>query len=721
MSSHYVSRLTQAVGLLLALFALSLLARPAPLAAATTPAITINDISVGEGNAGATSATFTILLSTTTNKTVTVSYATANGTATSGSDYVARSGTLSIPANQQQATLTVTVNGDTIPEANETFAVNLTSPSNATIGDSQGQATIVNDDTFPAISIDDKQATEGNIGLADLTFTVSLSAISPQDVTVSYATSNSSAAAGADYQAQSGIVTIPAGQLSQPVTVKIVGDALDELDETFNVDLSSPVNATIADSRGVGTILDDDLPPTLSIDDQQVIEGNSSTVNMLFTVSLSALSGKTVTVKYQTADSTAKAGTDYTALKLSTLTFQPGVQSLNVSVAVKGDTLDEDDESFTLNLSSAASATIVKSQGVGTILDDDLAPTIAIDDVAVAEPASGASNATFTVLLSAASGKPISVSYATADGTAIAGADYQARADTVALLPGETSKQITIPVNSDQTVEPNETFFVDLSSPANVAVAKGRGQGTITSTAGVPTVTIAGSSVTEGIGASAAFLVSLSAPSPQSVTVAYTVTGDTALAGSDFQVPTTLAVTFPPNSTAPQTINVPIVDDPLDEGDETFTVRLTGATSATIVGGVATGAILDDDLPPTMIISNAPVVTDSGGPLVAIFTVSLSAPSGKTITVDYQTADGSATAGADYQAQSGMLTILPGRTSATIAIPIIADTLTEASETFFVNLGNAVNTTLIRSTGVGTIVDVGEAPQHLVYIGLISR
>ncbi len=122
-----------------------------------------------------------------------------------------------------------------------------------------------------------------------------------------------------------------------------------------------------------------------------------------------------------------------------------------------------------------------------------------------------------------------------------------------------------------------------------------------------------------------------------------------------------------------------------------------------------------------MIISNAPVVTDSGGPLVAIFTVSLSAPSGKTITVDYQTADGSATAGADYQAQSGMLTILPGRTSATIAIPIIADTLTEASETFFVNLGNAVNTTLIRSTGVGTIVDVGEAPQHLVYIGLISR
>jgi len=155
---------------------------------------------------------------------------------------------------------------------------------------------------------------------------------------------------------------------------------------------------------------------------------------MPFTVSLSAPSGKTVSVKYQTSPSTATSPADFTAIGLTTLTFQPGVQSLPVNVVVKGDTLDEGDEIFTVNLSAPTNATLAKSQGVGTIQDDDSQPAISIGDIIVAEPASGTANATFTISLSTASGQPVTVSYATADGSATAGLDYQSQTSSMTIF-----------------------------------------------------------------------------------------------------------------------------------------------------------------------------------------------------------------------------------------------------------------------------------------------
>ena len=140
---------------------------------------------------------------------------------------------------------------------------------------------------------------------------------------------------------------------------------------------------------------------------------------MPFTVSLSASSSKVVTVKYQTANSTANAPDDYTAVSLKTLTFPAGIQSQNVSVTVKGDTLSEGDENFIVNLSVPVNATFAKSQGIGKIIDDDALPTISIGDITVAEPASGTATATFIVSLSSPSGQPVTMNYATADGTAI--------------------------------------------------------------------------------------------------------------------------------------------------------------------------------------------------------------------------------------------------------------------------------------------------------------
>jgi hypothetical protein len=224
------------------------------------PTLSINDVSVTEGNTGTTVAVFTVTLSASSTQTVTVNYATANGTATAGSDYTAASGTLTFAPGTTSRTLSVIVAGDTQSEANETFFVNLTSPSNATIADGQGQGTIVNDDGLPTLSINNVTVTEGNAGTTtSAVFTVSLSAASAQTVTVHYGTADGTATvANNDYIATSGTLTFAAGARSQTLSVTVNGDNVKESPETFYVSLSNPTNATIATARGRATIANDD-------------------------------------------------------------------------------------------------------------------------------------------------------------------------------------------------------------------------------------------------------------------------------------------------------------------------------------------------------------------------------------------------------------------------------------------------------------------------------
>jgi hypothetical protein len=236
---------------------------------------------------------------------------------------------------------------------------------------------LINDHSWPtppppSVSINDVTVTEGNTGTVDATFTVSLSFAHDVDVSVHYTTANGTATAGSDYSAASGDVIIPAGQSSRTLTVAVTGDRLAEPTETFAVNLSAPVNATIGDGQGTGTILDDE--PLISINDVTVTEGNTGSVNATFTVTLSAASDVAVTVHYATANGTAIAGSDYQA-KNGTLTFAPGVKTMTISIVVYGDKVKEADETFFVNLSGASSNSLISvAQGIGTILDDDIHP-----------------------------------------------------------------------------------------------------------------------------------------------------------------------------------------------------------------------------------------------------------------------------------------------------------------------------------------------------------
>src|SRR4029453_6145616 len=137
------------------------------------PTISINDVTVTEGNAGTTTAAFTVSLSNPSSQTISVNYATADVTATAGSDYTSTSGTLTFTPGQVTQPLNVTVIGETAFEPNETFNVNLSLAANAAIADNQGVGTITNDDTQPTISINDVSPNEGNSGTTSATFTVS--------------------------------------------------------------------------------------------------------------------------------------------------------------------------------------------------------------------------------------------------------------------------------------------------------------------------------------------------------------------------------------------------------------------------------------------------------------------------------------------------------------------------------------------------------------------
>jgi chitinase len=211
--------------------------------------------------------------------------------------------------------------------------------------------------------------TEGNTGTRAATFTVTLSAASAQAITVAYSTGNGSATAGSDYQAASGTVTFAPGETTKTITVPVIGDRLAEPTETFVVTLSDPVNAVVADGRGVGTVADDE--PRISINDVARGEGKSRTTAFTFTVTLSAAYDQAVTVSYRTVDGTAKAGEDYTAMT-GTVTFAPGETQKTITITVTGDKKEESDETFYLDLfGNSGNSLFTKNRGLGTILNDD--------------------------------------------------------------------------------------------------------------------------------------------------------------------------------------------------------------------------------------------------------------------------------------------------------------------------------------------------------------
>lgn len=444
------------------------------------------------------------------------------------------------------------------------------------------------------IAINNISQFEGHSGTSDFIFDVTLNTSSGQTVTVDFTTVDGTATvADNDYIANNGTVTFLPGETSRPIVVEVVGDTTFEGTQFFLVNLSNPVNTTFADSQGNGTIVNDDV--TIAINNVSLDEGDASLTDFIFDVTLSGTYSLTITADFSTSDGSATiADNDYIDTN-GTVTFLPGETSQPVVVQVVGDINLEGTEFFHVNLSSAVNASFSDIQGNGTILNDDIIPTVSVLDASQVEGDAGTTAFEFGVVLSGPGSLTATVDYATSDGTATEPADYGGGSGTLTFMPGETTQAITVLVNGETTHENDETFFVDLSNPMNLFLGDAHAVGTIQNDDPLD-VTIDDVALSEGeiLTKEFVFTVSLSNPSEISASVDFATLDGSTSAGIDY-LPGAGTLNFPPGTTS-QMVAIQVVGDTDYEIDETFQVVLSNPVTGMVTDAQGLGMILNDDI-----------------------------------------------------------------------------------------------------------------------------
>lgn len=346
---------------------------------------------------------------------------------------------------------------------------------------------------LPCVRPGDTATNEGNAGTSAATFRLALSGRSTIASSVDYVTLDGDATtADTDYVAAAGTVTFAPGELAKNVTVLVNGDTRNEKNETFSLFVTPTSSASVADYRGEAIIINDDDAPSFAVGDVSVAEGDVGTTSATVTVTLSAASGQTVTVGYATANATATAGSDYVATS-GTLTFPPGTTTRTFTVMANGDRVHEGNETFRVQLSAPTNATLARATATCTILDNEATPGLVVGDASAVEGNEGETPVALTVVLGTASSTPVTVDWATVDGTATAAdGDYTAASGTLTFAPGETSKTVTVAVLGDTAVEADETFIVRLANATGAEISTADGITTITNDDVAPPVLDAG-------------------------------------------------------------------------------------------------------------------------------------------------------------------------------------------------------------------------------------
>ena len=819
-----------------------------------TPDIAAGDAAVLEGDAGTAQLLFPVSLSGPDSDAVTVDFATADGTATAGADYLPAAGTLTFAPGQTQATVAVAVLGDVDLEPDETLLLALAAPVGGVLVDAQAVGTIIDDELPVSITIADVELPEGDVGTPEALFPVELSRPAAGEVRVDYATADVTATGGDDYLPASGTLVFAPGETALLLSVRVVSDFAGEPPETFVVQLSSPVGAELAVASAIGTILNDDPPPVLSIADASALEGDVGPVQAELVLSLNYPSHLPVTVDYATADAVATAGDDYTPTS-GTATFLPGETTQSVFVDVLGDVDSEGDEDLLLELSNPVDSSLDRESATVTIIDDDTGdgrcfgynllvngdfeilqpnfvgwtkesgswfqagnrvyngsraayplsgtataalyqdvdvsrfaaeidaglqsfemtgwvssrdlgaedstrvfleyrdaggtvletydsgerfnvpweqvsdvrtapagtrtirlrflstryhgssiynfydyfflraskkPAVTIADLDVIEPAAGQTDALFEVALSCSSHADVTVDYATADGEAVAGADYTAAAGSLTILAGDTQGTIAVPVLADAATEPDETFDVSLTSGPDALLADPLATARILDLA-APTISVADApSVPEGdAGATdALFTISITTAFAFDVAVDYATADFTAEAGSDYD-PRAGTLMLPAGETA-ATIAVPVLGDDLSEGDELFSLLLSRPVNAALGDVEGRVRILDDDDALVLTLDELVVPEGDAGSRVVQVPVRLSAATDRAVMVFYElAASGTAYAGVDFELGSGRVTVPAGATEGFVPVTVYGDELPEGDERIRILLNTA--------------------------------
>ena len=574
--------------------------------------------------------------------------------------------------------------------------------------------TITDDEEAPALTIADAELTEGDSGESALAFAVALDPPSASAVTVDWVTSDGTAAAGTDYAAGSGSLTFNAGEASGTVSVAVLGDNVDEPDETFTVTLSNASGAAIGRAAATGTIRDDDDPPrvTLLLTPDTIAEaGGVSAV----TAALDRPSSVDTTVAVSAA-AVSPAAADGFALAGSALTIAAGrtdsVGTVTITAADNG--VYEGDRQVTVSGAASNALGVSGPDPVAlTIMDDEDPPALSIADAGLDEGDSGESALAFAVALDPPSASAVTVDWATSDGTAAAGADYAAGTGSLTFNAGDAGGTVSVAVLGDNVDEPDETFRVTLSGASGATIARAASTGTIRDDDDPPRVTLllTPDAIAEAGGVSAV-TAALDRPSSVDTTVAVSAAAVSPAAAGGFTLAGSALTIAAGRTDSVGTVTITAVDNGVYEGDRQVAVS-GAATNALGVSGPDPVAltITDDEDPPALSIADAGLDEGDSGESALAFTVALDPPSASAVTVDWATSDGTAAAGTDYAAGTGSLTITAGDAGGTVSVSVLGDDVDEPDETFRVTLSGASGATIARAASTGTIRDDDDPPR----------
>ena len=692
---------------------------------------------------------------------VTVDFATVDGTAVAGSDYLPTSGTLTFTPGVTSVRMSVQVLSDTLVEPAEHFTVILSNPVGASLVVGSVAQPIQDNDRGPDISVGNVTTVEGDSGVTSAAFIVSLARPSVQVVSVTYATLSFTARGlldgGSDFVNASGVIAFAPGETTHTIEVAILGDTLHEANEFFVFRLSSAVNGTVVQDSGQGWINNDDAPPLVSVTGASANEGQPGGVRDLgIAVGLSAPSALTVEIPYATRPGTALeswvirpqrseevwlTGPGKASVypsKIVVPSFAGMVRRVMVTLKLSGVTTSVVD--VLLVGPRGQSVLLMSDAGNGPVhaeltFDADALPlplgtnlssgtyrptdydlpgnTDSFGQPAPTGPhGTGLSvfrgvNPVGTWSLFAMSalpeGFPPGVIYEWGLEIASEG-DFVHTAGTMKIEPGGTSAEIKVPLVGDGAVEPDEAFGLHLEPPTNASLGNGDAVGTILND-DQPAMTLGDSTLLEGSGPSeAGFSLTLDQPGLQPIVVDYaTADGTATLADQDYQAATG-TLTLPPGATQ-ATIRVPVIGDPWHETDETFVLVLGAPSGASLARGLATGTLRNDDSLPLLSVLDA--AAPEGGTVT--FAVRLSAPNRDPVSVNYATSSENASPGADYVETSGALHFAPGTLVQTVEVPLLADVLVEPTERFFLDLTGPVNALLGSGRARGFVLDPATA------------
>ncbi|MEY2481524.1 MAG: hypothetical protein QOK24_52 [Verrucomicrobiota bacterium] len=655
-----------------------------------------------------------------------VNYATQDGSAVAGQDYQFQSGTITFNAGETQKQIVVPLINDNLIEQGENFFVNLSMPTNATFSAAGATTATVNvvDDDGGTSTIQFSSSTYSvNEGGGSAVLTVVRSGGIGFAVSANYSTSDGTAKAGSDYAGTSSTVTFAPGQYSKDITVPIVQDAVSEGTETFTVSLSSPSANAALGSPAVATvsIIDDDagntiqFSPAIYTANEAGPNGQPGQAILTVTANRTGDPSTVLAVDYATRDGSAAAGQDY-GFTSGTVIFNAGETQKQITVPLVNDTLIEPTENFFVDLTNPQNASF---QGSGAptatvnIVDDDGGTSTIQFSSAQYSVSEASGSAVLTVVRMGGIGFAVSANYSTADGTAMAGADYTSTNSTVTFAPGEYSKNIAIPILNDSVSEQTESFSVSLSNPSSNAALGAQATTTVAISdddAGGNTLQFSPAVYTvseaSGGGQPGQAVLTVTANrtgNPNTIlTVDYVTRNGSATAGQDYNFASGTIV-FNAGETQKQ-ISVQLINDNLIESTENFFVDLTNPANASLSGAsTATVNIADDDGGTSTIQFSASDYSVSEGDGSVLLTVIRSGGAGFAVSANYATANGTATAGSDYTATASTVTFAPGEYSKTISIPITQDGASEPTENFSVALSNPSANAALGSPSTATV------------------